>query len=107
MILALPGSRDLAVLRALFWSGYRRHVRQAGRCRKVFVPRLRCWPRGVSSALLPAFELAWRLDTIETIGTVIAEVASGRCGVRRAAARAGGPHTTVRGWVRRFAARAP
>jgi hypothetical protein len=42
MILALPGSRDLAARRALFWSGYRRHVRQAGRCRKVFVPRLRC-----------------------------------------------------------------
>ena len=26
----------------VFWSGYRRYVRAAGRCRKIFVPRLRC-----------------------------------------------------------------
>ena len=90
-----------------FWSGYRRHVRAAGRCRKVFVPRLRCGRCRVSHALLPAFVLAWRLDVVETAGTVIAEVAAGRCGVRPAAERAGVPYTTARGWVRRFAARAP
>ncbi len=90
----------------VFWSGYRRHVRAAGRCRKIFVPRLRCAPCGVSHALLPAFVLAWRLDTAETVGAVIAEVAGGACGVRPAAARAGVPHTTARGWVRRFSARA-
>jgi uncharacterized protein DUF6431 len=90
-----------------FWSGYRRHVRAAGRCRKIFVPRLRCAPCRVSHALLPAFVLAWRLDAAETVGMVITEVACGGCGVRPAAARAGVPYTTARGWVRRFAGRAP
>ena len=88
------------------WSGYRRHVRAAGRCRKIFVPRLRCGLCGVSHVLLPAFVLAWRLDTAETVGAVIAEVAGGGCGVRPAAARVGVPHTTARGWVRRFRVRA-
>jgi hypothetical protein len=92
--------------RLVFWSGYRRYVREAGRCRKIFVPRLRCALCGVSHALLPAFTLAWRLDTAGTAGRVIGEVAGGRCGVRPAAARAGVPYTTARGWVRRFRARA-
>jgi hypothetical protein len=61
----------------------------------------------VSHALLPAFTLAWRLDVAETVGAVIARVAGGGCGVRPAAARAGVPYTTARGWVRRFRARAP
>ena len=74
----------------VFWSGYRRHVRAAGRCRKIFVPRLRCGRCRVSHALLPAFVLAWRLDVAETVGAVIAEVGGGRCGVRPAATRAGG-----------------
>ena len=69
------------------------------------MPRLRCGRCAVSHALLPAFALAWRLDTAETIGTVIAEVAGGGCGVRPAADRAGVPFTTARGWVRRFRAR--
>jgi hypothetical protein len=90
----------------VFWSGYRRHVRAAGRCVRVFIPRLRCGPCAVSHALLPSFVLAWRLDTAGTVGAVLAEVCGGR-GVRPAAARAGVPHTTARGWVRRFAARAP
>ena len=70
------------------------------------MPRLRCPRCGVSHALLPAFTLAWRLDTAETIGSVLAEVAGGACGVRPAAERAGVPYTTARGWVRRFRARA-
>jgi transposase-like protein len=90
----------------VFWSGYRRYVREAGRCRRVFIPRLRCRRCRVSHALLPAFTLAWRLDTAETVGRVIAEVASGGCGVRPAAERAGVPYTTARGWVRRFRVRA-
>jgi Domain of unknown function (DUF6431) len=89
------------------WSGYRRYVRAAGRARRIFVPRLRCGRCEVSHALLPAFALAWRLDTAETIGTVIAEVAGGGCGIRPAADRAGVPFTTARGWVRRFRARGP
>jgi uncharacterized protein DUF6431 len=90
----------------VFWAGYWRHVRAAGRCRKIFVPRLRCGPCRVSHVLLPAFVLAWRLDVAETVGAVIAEVAAGVCGVRPAAARAGVPYTTARDWVRRFTGRA-
>jgi hypothetical protein len=73
----------------------------------MFVPRLRCGPCRVTHALLPAFVLAWRLDVAEVVGSVIAQVAGGGCGVRPAAARAGVPDTTARGWVRRFRARAP
>jgi len=100
--LACPACAGPLVL----WSGYWRHVRAAGRCRKIFVPRLRCGPCEVSHALLPAFVLAWRLDVAETVGAVIAEVAGGGCGVRPAAARRGVPYTTARGWVRRFGGRA-
>lgn len=90
----------------VFWSGYRRYVREAGRCRKIFVPRLRCARCRVSHALLPAFTLAWRLDTAGTVGAVLAAAAGGGRGVRPAAERAGVPYTTARGWVRRFLARA-
>jgi hypothetical protein len=90
-----------------FWSGYRRYVRRAGLCRKIFIPRLRCGSCKVTHALLPAFTLAWRLDVAETVGTVIAAVAGGTCGVRPAAERAQVPYTTARGWCRRFAARSP
>jgi transposase-like protein len=90
----------------VFWSGYWRHVRWQERERKIFVPRVRCRACGVSHALLPAFVLARRLDAADTAGAVIGQVAGGGCGVRVAAAAAGVPHTTARGWVRRFAARA-
>ena len=90
----------------VFWSGYWRYVRRRGRCRKVFIRRVRCRACGVTHALLPAFTLAWRLDAAEDAGAVIGQVASGACGVRPAAARAQVPYTTARGWVRRFAARA-
>jgi hypothetical protein len=88
------------------WSGYWRHVRWQGRCRKIFIPRVRCRGCGVTHALLPAFVLAWRLDAVESAGAVIGQVAGGACGVRPAAAAAGVPYTTARGWVRRFSARA-
>lgn len=90
----------------VFWSGYRRFVRSGGRCHGIWVPRLRCGRCRVSHALLPAFALSWRLDAAETVGGVIARVAGGACGVRPAAAAAGVPYTTARGWVRRLAARA-
>src|SRR5207237_10705520 len=89
-----------------FGSGYWRHVRRRERERKIFIPRVRCRGCGVSHALLPAFVLARRLDAAEPAGAVIGQVAAGACGVRRAAAAAGVPFTTARGWVRRFAARA-
>jgi hypothetical protein len=90
----------------VFWSGYWRHVRWQERERKIFIPRVRCRACGVTHALLPAFALARRLDAAESAGLVIGQVAAGACGVRPAAAAAGVPFTTARGWVRRFAARA-
>ena len=91
------------------WSGYWRHVREAGRCRKIFVPRLRCGPCRVTHALLPAFALAWRLDVAEAVGAVIGQVAGGVCGVSPAAARAGVPDPTARRCERHptFRRRAP
>jgi transposase-like protein len=90
----------------VFWSGYWRHVRRQQRERKIFVPRVRCGGCRVTHALLPAFVLVRRLDAAEPVGAVIGQVAAGGCGVRPAAARVGVPHTTARGWVRRFAGRA-
>jgi hypothetical protein len=93
----VPAGRDVGFPRPdcpscrrpmIFWSGYRRHVRAAGHCQKIFVPRLRCGCCRVSHALLPAFVLAWRLDVAETVGAVIGQVADGVCGVRPAAAPA-------------------
>jgi hypothetical protein len=46
--------------------------------------------------------LVGRLDVVETVGAVIAHVASGRSGVRPVAECLGVPHTTARGWWRRF-----
>src|ERR1019366_3777841 len=73
----------------VFWSGYRRYVRDSGICVRIFVPRVRCGPCEVSHALLPAFVLARRLDVAEVIGKVVGEVAGGGCGVRPAAGRGG------------------
>ena len=56
----------------MFWSGYQRHVREAGRSWRIFVPRARCARCRVSHALLPAFVLAWWLDAVETVGAVLA-----------------------------------
>lgn len=88
-----------------WWSGYRRFVRAGEESRAIFVPRARCGPCGRTDAVLPAFVLCGRLDTVESIGVVIEGVAAVG-GVRPAAVAVGVPHTTARGWVRRFAARA-
>ena len=88
------------------WSGYCRSIREAGHCARMFVPRLRCEPCSTTHALLPAFCLTHRLDSVETIGAVIESVVVGPGGVRPAAEAAQVPHTTARGWVRRFQARA-
>lgn len=84
-----------------WWSGYWRHVRAGGRCWRLFVPRVRCRACRVSHAFLPAFLLAGRLDAVESVGSVIVEVADGS-GVRPAARRVDVPYTTARGWWRRF-----
>jgi hypothetical protein len=47
-----------------------------------------------------------RLDSVETIGAVLDGVVTAPHGVRPVARRLDVPHTTARGWVRRFAERA-
>lgn len=88
-----------------WWSGYWRHVRHGGGCYRLFIPRVRCGACRVSHAFLPAFLLVGRLDTVETVGAVIEEVAGGS-GVRPAARRVDVPCTTARGRWRRFRQRA-
>ena len=88
-----------------FWSGYERSVRAGGPCRQLWVRRARCVSCRASHALVPSFCLVGRLDVVEVIGEVVAAVVGGE-GVRPVAARADVPHTTARGWVRRFARRA-
>ena len=89
-----------------FWSGYERSVRHGGRCHKLWVRRARCGRCRSSHALVPSFCLVGRLDVVEVIGELIAEVVKGDAGVRPPAERVDVPHTTARGWVRRFARRA-
>jgi hypothetical protein len=89
-----------------FWSGYWRHIRQGGRCQKLFVKRARCHPCRATHVLLPGFLLGGRLDVVETIGAVLDEVIIGPGGVRPVSERLDVPHTTARGWVRRFTAKA-
>jgi len=85
-----------------FWSGYFRFVRHKGSCLKIWVPRGRCVTCSKTHALLPAFCTLNRLDQVESIGEVIASVVRGPSGVRPAAEHLGVPHTTARGWLRRF-----
>lgn len=55
--------------------------------------------------MLPVRMLLRRRDAVEVIGAALAAKAAG-AGHRRIAAGLGVPATTVRGWLRRFAARA-
>lgn len=89
-----------------WWSGYRRSVRVGGRCRRLWLARARCAGCAVTHALVPSFLLVGRLDVVESVGVVLEAVAQGVSGVRPAAARLDVPHTTARGWVRRFGGRA-
>jgi hypothetical protein len=52
------------------------------------------------------FVLAYRVDEVGTVGAVLEQVSGGAGGVRPEAERAGVPHTTARGWVRRLGRRA-
>jgi transposase-like protein len=89
----------------VFWSGYQRYVR-VGRVWRVWVARAKCRPCRVTHALLPSFALLRRLDVVWVIGAALERVAAG-VGLRPMAAGLGVPHTTVRGWWRRFGVRAP
>jgi len=89
----------------IFWSGYLRPLRVLGTCVRLFVRRARCRSCAVTHALLPAFVLSKRLDAAETVGETIEAVIEGRSGVRPVAWTLGVPHTTARGWLRRFVER--
>ena len=89
-----------------WWSGYHRFVRADGVARAIFVPRVRCGACRSTTVVLPSFVAVGRLDVVESIGTVIDLVVDGGSGVRPAASAVDVPHTTARGWVRRFGSRA-
>jgi hypothetical protein len=89
-----------------FWSGYERSVRDGGPALKVWMRRAQCRRCGASHALVPSFCLLGRLDVVEVIGRVVSAVVLGGRGVRPVAAAADVPHTTARGWARRFRRRA-
>jgi hypothetical protein len=67
--------------------------------------RSRCRQCGATHVLLPAWCLARRADAGAVIGAAL-EAAGAGAGHRTIAAGLGRPASTVRGWLRRFAARA-
>ena len=68
--------------------------------------RSRCTDCGVTHVLLPVTALLRRADAAGVIVSALAARASRRVGFRRIATELGRPAETVRGWLRRFAARA-
>jgi hypothetical protein len=86
----------------IFWSGYW-HFRRVGR---YWVRRGKCTSCGASHALLPSFALVRRLDEVKVVGQALAGVVAGH-GMRPLARELGLPHETLRGWRRRYRARAP
>lgn len=88
-----------------FWSGYERSVRVDDRFVRVWVRRAQClWCR-CSNALIPSFLLAHRQDSAAVIGDALGSIANG-ASIGATAGRWRVPFTTVRGWWRRFRARA-
>jgi hypothetical protein len=67
--------------------------------------RTQCRWCAITHVLVPVVALARRADLAEVIGSALAAKASG-AGVRAIAAVLSRPVDTVRGWLRRFAARA-
>jgi hypothetical protein len=67
--------------------------------------RAYCRRCGVTHVLLPVVALVRRADLVEVIGAALVAKATG-AGCRTIAAWLGRPVDTVRGWLRRFAARA-
>ena len=75
--------------------------------------RVELWPRrgrcsgrcGRTHVLLPVSGVSRRADTVEVIGAALEAAASGR-GHRKIAEGLRRPPSTVRGWLRRFTARA-
>lgn len=86
------------------WGGYWRFVR-VGLSVRVWFARIRCSPCARSHALVPAFCLLGRLDSVEVIGPALAAGVSGRSDAV-VAASIDVAVTTVRGWRRRHRDRA-
>lgn len=82
-----------------------RVVRDVGRVVVLRPRRGLCTGCGVSHVLLPVFALVRRADAVEVIGAALAAKVSGS-GFRKIAAGLLRPAETVRGWLRRFAAKA-
>jgi hypothetical protein len=83
-----------------------RPVRMAEGPDVVLAPRRsRCPGCGATHVLLPAWCLSRRADEGAVIGSALQAAAAG-AGHRTIAAGLGRPASTVRGWLRRFAARA-
>ena len=83
----------------------RRWVRDRARYQRFRPRRARCTACLRTHVVLPEWLLVRRLDRVEVIGAALSASAGG-AGVRRISRRLGLPPTTVRGWIRRFAARA-
>ncbi len=82
-----------------------RSVRGAERPVWIIPRRSRCTGCGVTHVLLPVLVLARRADVAAVIGAALTAKAEVGIGCRRIAAGLGRPVETVRGWLRRFAAR--
>ena len=81
-------------------------MRGEGGCRRRLRPRRgRCRACGATHVLLPRWCLARRADAAVVIGAGLVLAAAG-WGFRRVARRLGRPEATVRGWLRRFTAKA-
>jgi len=82
------------------WPGYARLVRHRRRTTRLWVHRCVCRSCGRTHALLPSFLLAYRRDSVATVGTALLGAACG-VGHRPLADSADLPAATVRGWLRR------
>jgi transposase-like protein len=87
-----------------FWGWDWRFGRRPGV--RIWIRRAYCPRCELSRTLLPSFLLERRLDPVSVIGAALAAMANGQ-GMRPVAAAFGVPHETVRGWRRRYRARAP
>ncbi len=87
------------------WSSARwRVIRERDRERRLRPRRARCRGCRATHVLLPVTYLSRRRDAVEVIGAALLAKEAGD-GHRVIAAGLGLPATTVRGWLRRFAAR--
>ena len=88
------------------WSFARRRILRGEAGPLALRPRRgRCRSCGKTQVLLPDVSLARRVDAVAVIGRALKAASTG-LGHRRVARRVDRPASTVRGWLRRFAAAA-